>query len=68
MSMKIEQLFLKIRGAPDSNFYYPAGYRIGRISEKKSGRITDILINIENMNIILTLAIKLYDIIIYFQR
>jgi hypothetical protein len=36
-----------IRGAPDSDFYYPAGYRICRIFKKNptglSGRIPDIL-------------------------
>ena len=26
--------YFKTRGAPDSDFYYPAGYRICRISEK----------------------------------
>ncbi len=37
---------LLIRGAPDSDFYYPVGYRFCRISEKKSGRIPDILFNL----------------------
>ena len=39
---KLQDLFLSVyifRDAPESRFRYPAGYRIGRIVKKLSGRI-----------------------------
>ena len=56
-----------VRSAPDNDFLSSRILDLPDI-RKKFGQIPDVLLNVVNMNIILILTMKLYDIIIYLQR